>query len=375
MRTWPVRLMLLCHGWIVPAAAVSGLGGSPGAAPIGTTAATSPAVVCKETWTTDRERPRIREKFPSKGAAGHVAKLELVIDHLPGEQVLPGGLSLSADAPEAEALKAASFRLPHPESEVQPRVQRTEEDGRATTTVVIPVIPLPDEAGRHQLQLPPLPIAVARASGRVQTLCTTSHEIQVEDPLASESNPARRADPPPRPQREIWTAARDAVVGLAIALPLALALLWAFLHFRKRWKKAPKPPPPIPPWQLALRQLDELEREPLLHEQNYEEYLDRVSDTLREYLGHRYGFEGLESTTRETLRQLSERTADFSEERAVRTLLQRADLVKFARRMPSREECEDAMSEARRIVRQTMPERSRETGAPAAPHGETGGAR
>jgi hypothetical protein len=91
----------------------------------------------------------------------------------------------------------------------------------------------------------------------------------------------------------------------------------------------------------------------LLQKHEYEEYLDRVSDTLRHYLGERYGFDGLESTTRELLRQMASRAPDFEHERTVRTILQRADLVKFARKLPSEDECREAFDETREIVQRT----------------------
>jgi hypothetical protein len=188
----------------------------------------------------------------------------------------------------------------------------------------------------------------------VHTICTDPHVITVEDPHASNPNPKKHPDPDPQPQLEVWTTLRDIVLSLLVAIPLALLLAWLFLRLRKKWKKAPKAPAPRPPWETALLELDAIEARRLLESEQYEEYLDAVSDALRHYLGERYGFDGLESTTRETLRQLTVLASDFAEERTVRTILQRADLVKFARRLPTPEECRDAMSETRRIIRVTV---------------------
>jgi hypothetical protein len=209
----------------------------------------------------------------------------------------------------------------------------------------------------------------------VHTLCTNPHVITVEDPLASSAQAEQKADPPPRPQIEVWEAMRDAVLALLIALPIAALLAWAFFHFRKNFKRATPAPPPRPPWEIAFAKLDAIDGKKLLEKQEYEQYLDEVSDALRAYLGDRYGFDGLESTTRETLRQLVLLAPDFDDERAVRTILQRADLVKFARKLPVEEECREAMSETRRMVRKTVVAPSLDPRKPAPAPKKKGGKR
>lgn len=313
------------------------------------------AASCQETWSKERERPRLSLELPERGTSGHVAWLVIVVEHGAGEQVLPGGIELAADAPEVRLLRLAEFALPRPESPVKASLERTPGSPRAKTTIRLPLIPLPKNAGRHVLTVPPLPIAVARASGEVQTVCTESVKLTVEDALAGTASSEPAPDPEPRPQRELWQAARDAAIALLIALPTALLLALLFLRFKNAFKKAPPPVPPRPPWEVALERLQALERTGLLGRHEYEEYLDGVVDTLREYLGARYGFDGLECTTREILRQLEERAPDFRFIIEVRGLLQRTDLVKFARRLPTLEECTEAMDHVQRIVRITTP--------------------
>jgi hypothetical protein len=318
-------------------------------------AAEPEAQACQETWSRDRERPKLTLNLPQRGTSGHVAWLGIALEHGKGEQVLPGGIELAADAPEVQLLKAAEFALPSATSAVKATLERKEAGARATTEIRLPLIPLPKQAGRHVLVVPPLPIAVARASGEVQTICTAEARITVEDPLAGTPTPAEARDPEPRPQHELWQAARDLAIALLIALPTALALALLFLRFKDSWKKAPPPVAPRPPWEIALSRLSLLEGQGLLDRQEYEAFLDGVVDTLREYLGSRYGFDGLECTTREMMRQLEQRAADLGSNLEVRGLLQRTDLVKFARRLPTLEECRDAIDQVRRIVRTTTP--------------------
>lgn len=310
---------------------------------------------CVDTWPKDRERPKFAEEFPTSALSGHVATLTIKVQHLKGERVFPAGLVFSADSNELEWLKKASFRIPDATSDVRARLERKEDGQKAVTTIALPLIPLSPEAGRKELVLPRLPVAVARASGQVHTICTEPHVVLVDDPLASVPNPKAKPDPDPRPQIEVWTALRDIVLTLLWALPLAIVLAWLLMRFRRRLKKEPPPPPPRPPWETALSQLRSIEEAGLFEHHEYEEYLDRVSDTLREYLGQRYGFDGLESTTRELLRQMASKAPDFEDEKKVRTILQRTDLVKFARRLPTEEECKEAFEQTREMVRKTTP--------------------
>lgn len=275
------------------------------------------------------------------------------VEHLPGERVLPGDLRLQPDSAEARRLERAHFVLPSPQS-APPRLDREEGD-TPRTTLTLPLMPLPPEAGRHELVLPPLPIAVARASGEVFVLCSEPHRLLVEDPVANTPEAAPRGNPEPRRQREVWEAAKQAFfVGLG-ALLAGAALAWAFLWWRRRPKQAPPPPPPRLPWEVAEEELYDLERAGLIASGRFDEHFERVADVIRKYLGGRYGFDGLECTSRETLRMLRAIRPEVAYLPQIKSFLQQADLVKFARLTPSADECAEFLERARLIVQRTLP--------------------
>lgn len=313
---------------------------------------------CEETYQAGQEKPLLDDTFPLTTLAGHQTDLRVKIRHLSGEVVLPGGLEWNPESAEFRGVEEARFLVPSKQSNAQPKVERTKVQGdpeHVETIVTIPFLPLPSAPGRNELTLPALPIAIAKSSGQIGQLCTSPHVITVEDPTANIPNATLHENPQPRSQLEIWITARDIATALLIALPIAALLAWLFIRILPKLKKTPPPPPPIPPWQRAFERLIALERERFLEQMRFEEYLDGVSDALREYLGGRYGFDGLESTTREVLRQLGERAPDFRFENEVRNILQRSDLTKFARRAPDEAECKDALLETRRIVERTTP--------------------
>jgi hypothetical protein len=309
---------------------------------------------CVERIPSGKDRPHFTEKIARRALSGHALTLEVVVEHGKGETVLPTGFRLLSDSPEAKALEREGFALPDPEGSAGPKLERTEQGERATTKVRLSVVPLPPKPGRQELVLPPLPIAVSRASGELLTVCTASHTVLIEDPIANTPNPAPRSNPAARRQLEIWTAAKH--VALAVLIALVVGALGALLVSRwlRRPKKLPPPPPPRPPWDVALEALHDIRHAGLTREGRFSEVFDRVSDVLRRYLGDRYGYDGLESTTREALASLRLTTPQIEDLPGIEGFMRDADLVKFARLTPSEGECLDLLARAESIVTRTM---------------------
>ena len=335
--------------WLGVAAAPLGASTPASAAP----GSSARAASCVERLPSGRSRPPVEERFPERGTAGHVAELVVAIEHLPGERVLPGDLRVEASSLDAQRLERAHFILPDARS-APPRLEREEGD-QPRTTLTVPLVPLPPDAGRHELVLPSIPIAMARASGEVFVLCTQEHTITVEDPLTNHPDAPPEPNPEPRRQLEVWATAKEAFLFGAAALVLAALLAWLFTWWRRRPRATPAPPPPRVPWEVAEEALYDLERAGLVAAGRFDEHFERVADVIREYLGRRYGFDGLECTSRETLRVLRAITPPIAYLPQIKSFLQQADLVKFARLTPSAEECADFLERARTIVQRTIP--------------------
>ena len=220
--------------------------------------------------------------------------------------------------------------------------------------------------------VPPFPISIARASGDVLVVCTRRHEISIEDPIANVPNPKPKPNPPPRDQREEWTFLKNAVLigGIALAIGALVAVLVTL--WLRRPRPAPPPPPARPPWEIAFEELYDLRHAGLVAEARFAEHFDRVSDIVRKYLGGRFGFDGLESTTREVLYVLRRVSPPLEPLDSIETFLRQADLVKFAKTVPSAEDCELALTRAERIISTTLPEARASAGAALRP--EPGGA-
>ncbi len=354
--------MPLAHAAVQDAGAPA----APNAAPSTGTSAAAPSASqtpaadsanaenCVERIPAGKNRPQFSEKMPTRAVSGHALTLVVTVEHGKGETVLPTGFHLLSDSPEAKALEREGFALPDPEGAAGPKLTRTEEGERATTAVQISVVPLPPKPGRHELILPPLPITVSRASGELVTVCTAPHTVTVEDPIANTPNPAPKGNPAARRQLEIWTAAKHAAFVALIALLVGAVAALLVSRWLRRPKKLPPPPPPRPPWDIALEALHDIRHAGLTTEGRFAEVFDRVSDVLRRYLGDRYGYDGLESTTREALVSLRQTSPQIEDLPGIETFMRDADLVKFARLTPSEGECLDLLARAENIVTRTI---------------------
>jgi hypothetical protein len=331
---------------------------------------------CVETVPSGGRRPVLHESFPSRGLSGYASTLLVTVDHGKGESVLPRGLELQSASEAAKALKTAGFVIPNQDggaaATLTPQPAEPAAPDRAKTTLELPLLTLPAEPGRHTLMLPPLPIAVSRASGEIATVCTSPHAIVVEDPTASTPDAKPVPNPPPVPQREEWTALRKGMTYAAIGIVAGAVLAYLLRRWLNRPKPVPPPPPPRPPWEIALEKLDEVRHAGLLETGRFGEYFDRLNDAVRSYLGARYGFDGLESTTDEILSALDQSKLATVAYGDVTSFLRECDLVKFANVLPSQTECSTALDMGERIVRGTMPtmmpiapsQASQEGGAP-----------
>ena len=312
---------------------------------------------CVETAPAGAGRPQMVDSLPERGLSGYAATLHVVVSHGKGETVLPRGLELQSESDTAKALKAAGFAFPDQDGGGAARLSSIDDPktGRRETTLDLPLLVLPAEPGRHTLVLPPLPVSVARANNDVVTLCTRSHTIVVEDPTSSTPDAQPRPNPAARPQREEWVALEHGLEWAGLGVLVGGLLAWLLHRWRKRPRPVPPPPPPRPPWEVAFERLDEARHAGLLETQRFSEFFDRVNDAVREYLGARFGFDGLESTTDEIVAYLQRATVVGVGVPEIIVFLQECDLVKFANFTPALSDCSKVLEAGEQIVRRTMP--------------------
>ena len=302
-------------------------------------------------------RPVLKDSLPERGTSGHEAVLRIKVEHGKGEVVVTGSLRTEAAEKAIAELRSAGFALPDQDGGAPIRLGAASFDAakdRAETLVEIPLVLLPPAPGRAALVLPPLPVSIARASGELMTVCTAPHPIIVEDPIANVAEAKPQPNPAPLPQREDFTALRVFLIVLAAVVVVAAIAAYVATRLARRARLKAPPPPRRPPWEAALAHFAELKASGTLERGQRREYVDRVSEVLREYLGARYGFEGIESTTAEIRRSLTMLRADSIPIPEIDRLLETTDLVKFANVVPPPDDCVRMLDVAEAIVRSTM---------------------
>jgi hypothetical protein len=203
-------------------------------------------------------------------------------------------------------------------------------------------------------------ITVAFTDARTDDVVESS---VVTESLAIEVRSALTGDEGEADYRDIRTAL-EVPVGMSaagwIVASIAAAVLVAGAggllawRARRRGAEATVPEPPAHVW--ALRMLAALEADDLIGRGDAEAFYTRLSGIVREYIERRFGIMAPERTTEEFLRE-ARRSASLEDRHKslLAEFLRAADLVKFARHVPTTDECRAAFDAARGFVEQTAP--------------------
>ncbi len=144
--------------------------------------------------------------------------------------------------------------------------------------------------------------------------------------------------------------------GIAAAAVIAVGVLGAaFFYFLNRPRRQ-RLMPPRPPHEVALTALNRLRSRGLIEQGQFEEYYVHLSSIVRHYLEDRFHIRAPEMTTEEFLSALATDGRLIAQHRRLLAeFLSQADLVKFARHLPTLKDSEAAYEAARRFVDDTRP--------------------
>ncbi|MBL6669434.1 MAG: hypothetical protein ISP72_04860 [Flavobacteriaceae bacterium] len=126
------------------------------------------------------------------------------------------------------------------------------------------------------------------------------------------------------------------LLGLLIGLVL-VGILYGYLFQKRRKEERLKA---LPPFDKAIEQLEELATASPALQEEFKDYYSRLTDVIRRYLEEDAKIDALESTSDqlllklEALRELGTLNLEKETLKSLRTVLQNADLVKFAKSLP-----------------------------------------
>ena len=117
-------------------------------------------------------------------------------------------------------------------------------------------------------------------------------------------------------------------------LMLVLGALGCYIYIRLRTGKpfiaSIKIVKKVPPHQKAMKEIERIKAEKMVQSEDQKEYYTQLTETLRNYIRERYGFNAMEMTSSEIIERLSA-AADGTSIEELRELFRTADLVKFAK--------------------------------------------
>jgi hypothetical protein len=144
--------------------------------------------------------------------------------------------------------------------------------------------------------------------------------------------------------------------GVAAAAVAAVGLLGAAFFYVLNRPRRQRIVPPRPAHELALAALNRLRTRRFIEEGKFEQYYIELSAIVRGYLEHRFRVRAPEMTTEEFLSAAAtDGRLTAQQRRLLAEFLSQADLVKFARHLPTLKDSETAYEAARRFVEETKP--------------------
>ena len=103
---------------------------------------------------------------------------------------------------------------------------------------------------------------------------------------------------------------------------------------------------------MALEKLDEIKAQKIWKDGKVKEYQTELTDVVREYIGRRFDVHSTEKTSDETLQEMKSKV-DKDLYTRLKSMLQLADLVKFAKWHTTPDENETALITAYDFVNET----------------------
>ncbi len=204
------------------------------------------------------------------------------------------------------------------------------------------------------LTLPSLALedAQGKAIGRTNPIT-----VQVESAIRPDDpKPTEPAAPLPpvglRIPTWVWIA------SVALFLAIIGLLVYSFQRWRNRVKPLKKiagsTEPPLPEDAAALIALAALQRKGPIKSGEFKSHYFKVSEILKNYIGARYRFDALESTTHELIGVLEEKKAVSDPiVDQLESLFEKLDLVKFTDHLPLPGEALEVVEEAKVFVTAT----------------------
>lgn len=142
---------------------------------------------------------------------------------------------------------------------------------------------------------------------------------------------------------------------ILLVLGLVAAGVAAWLYFRRGGTVTVRRKRVIPPYELAISRLGRLKERRLAESGHEKEYYTELTDILRQYLDGRFGINAMEMSSTEIMHTLRHNEATRMSADRMKSVLEVADFVKFARMRPLPDDNIKSFNSAMAFVEDTKP--------------------
>lgn len=156
----------------------------------------------------------------------------------------------------------------------------------------------------------------------------------------------------------VWADYYPIIYGVLLGLFLLCVIIYIIKRLRNRKSLLPfaePEAPKLPPYEQAIKELDELKGQKLWQQGLNKEYYTSLTETLRRYIDERFGVNAMELTSTEILDLLRGVPEVKSVYDKLQQILQLADFVKFAKIHPLPNENDLSLVNAYLFVNVTKP--------------------
>lgn len=146
----------------------------------------------------------------------------------------------------------------------------------------------------------------------------------------------------------IWIKKHWIAILVVILLIIGAILTAIYVNKKPEEKVVKGPIVPLPlQW---MKQLEEIENQQLWQNGKHKEYYIEVTGVIRKFIEYKYNIKALEQTSHEIIDSLRLSSIDPAMMTRIQNLFALADLIKFAKSLPTSKENEEAMSIAKSIL-------------------------
>ena len=210
-------------------------------------------------------------------------------------------------------------------------------------------------------ETPDLSISVRGPEGGVERVFPLPVLLTVNSVLSGPDERLKDIRPPADLASPLWM--RPAALAVAVLATLAVLVPGAYVVSRRLRGREPQPKLPVDartPWEIAVQEIDRVERLDLPEDGRFKEHYALVAGVIQAYVRAIYLGNGgrphaTDMTTDEIGTAIWQSSLDRKNARLVVDLLLEADLVRFSRYTPLEEQAYETLRRARDILESTRP--------------------